>query len=46
MRYVHADIIKETASLQWSRVDRQAKKVAGGRKKEGLKLVVGNFRGG
>ena len=30
MRYVHADLINETASRQWSREDRQAKKEDGG----------------
>ncbi len=39
MRYVHNDIIKETASLQWSRSDRRAKVITEVRKTEGLRLV-------
>ncbi len=39
MRYVHNDIIKETASLQWSRSERRAEVITEVRKKEGLRLV-------
>jgi hypothetical protein len=52
MRYVHGDIINETASLQWSREDRQSKRKTGGawgrpapaeegsEKRNGLRLIV------
>ncbi len=37
MRYVHADIINETASLQWSRSERKAKSITESKQKEGLR---------